>query len=179
MGGPPEPEWGRDRVDALPIDPDLAAAPVPGAFGRLVGPPRRGWPRIHGGTVGAVFAGAFVGGLARYLVGLWWPTPAGAFPWGVFWVNTSGAFILALLLVTVLEVMGPSTYLRPVVGTGFCGALTTFSSVATGVDQLIAHGRPAVGAGYLAASLLAGLGAASAGILVARSIAANRQKGRG
>ena len=169
----------------LPVDPDLDTSedrrhrPQSGA---TVSPFRRArrsrWPRIRWVIVAAVAGGGFLGGLARYLVGLAMPAPAGTFPWAVFTVNTAGAFILALLLILVLEVLPPTTYLRPVVGTGFCGALTTFSSVATGVDQLVAHGHAATAVGYVVLSLLAGLAAASFGIVVGRSIAANREKGR-
>lgn len=126
----------------------------------------------------AVAAGGFFGGLVRYLVGLALPTATGGYPWATLIVNTAGAFILALLLILVLEVLPPTTYLRPVLGTGFCGALTTFSSVATGADQLVAHGHAATAAGYVALSLLAGLAAASLGIVLGRALAADREKGR-
>jgi fluoride exporter len=75
-------------------------------------------------------------------------------------------------------VLPPTTYLRPVLGTGFCGALTTFSSVATEVDQLVAHGHPATAAAYVLTGLLAGLVAASCGIVLGRAIAASREKDR-
>ncbi len=93
-------------------------------------------------------------------------------------MNTSGALILGLLLVLVLEVLPPTRYVRALVGTGFCGALTTFSSVATGVDQLVAHGHAALAGGYVAGSLAAGLAAGSFGMTIGRSIAAHREKGR-
>lgn len=174
-----------DEDPDFPIDPDVDTAedqrhrpfgaPVAGPFA----PPRRSrLPRIHPGTVVAVAVGGFFGGLLRYGVGLALPTPSGGFPWSTFVVNTGGAFILALLLVLVLEVLPPTTYVRPLLGTGFCGALTTFSSVATGVDQLAAHGRAGVAVGYVAASLAAGLAAASFGIVLGRSVAAAREKGR-
>lgn len=169
----------------LPVDPDVDAAEdarhrpagatpaAPFARGR-----RSRLPRIHWATVAAVFVGGFFGGLARYGVTLALPAASGTFPWAIFAVNTAGAFILAVLLILVLEVLPPSTYLRPTLGTGFCGALTTFSSVAVGVDQLAAHGHAALAAGYLFASLAAGLAAASFGIVLGRSVATAREKGR-
>jgi CrcB protein len=170
----------------LPLDPDLDTAEDQrhhGGPGATVSPfraeRRRRWPRIRPAVVAAVAVGGFFGGLVRYLIGLAMPAPTGAFPWSIFLVNTAGAFILALLLILVLEGLPPTTYLRPVLGTGFCGALTTFSSVATGVDQLVAHGHTATAAGYVATSLIAGLGAASFGIVLGRAIAAGREKGRG
>jgi CrcB protein len=166
----------------LPLDPDLDTAEDHRAAGASASPcaPRRPsrWPPIRPAIVAAVAAGGFLGGLVRYLVGLALPAAAGTFPWDIFLVNTAGAFILALLLILVLEVLPPTTYLRPVLGTGFCGALTTFSSVATGVDQLVAHGHPATAAAYVLTSLLAGLAAASSGIVLGRAIAAGREKDR-
>jgi len=169
----------------LPLDPDVDTAedrrhrPHPGAPPSPFAAGRRSrWPRIRSAIVAAVAVGGFVGGLARYLLGLAMPAPAGTFPWAIFTVNTVGAFVLALVLILVLEVLPPTTYVRPVLGTGFCGALTTFSSVATGVDQLVAHGRTATAIGYVVASLGAGLAAAVLGIFLGRSFAANREKGR-
>jgi CrcB protein len=131
-------------------------------------------PPIRGRVVAAVAVGGLVGGALRYAVGLWVPTSPTGFPWAVFAVNTAGAFVLALLLVLVLEVLPPTTYLRPLIGTGFCGALTTFSSVVTGADQLVARGSGGLAAGYLAASLAAGLTAVVTGIALARRAAAGR-----
>ncbi len=171
---------GPDSRRRLPIDPDLAQ---PGDEPDVPAPdsprlPRSRWPRIHWTTVAVVAAGGFVGGLARYGIGLAWPTPSGRFPWAIWTVNTSGALILGLLLVLVLEVLPPTRYVRALVGTGFCGALTTFSSVATGADQLAAHGHAALAVGYVIASLAAGLAAAALGMTIGRSIAPYREKGR-
>jgi CrcB protein len=148
-------------------------SPAPGVF-----PPvrRSRLPRIHRRLVAAVAVGGFAGGVLRYAVGLQLPASATGFPWAIFTVNTAGAFLLALLLVLVLEVLPPTTYLRPLIGTGFCGALTTFSSVATGVDQLIARDRPGVAAGYLAANLAAGVVAALGGTALGRSAAALKRR---
>jgi CrcB protein len=175
-----------DDEQELPLDPDVDTAEDrrhhahSGATVSPFGPPqrRRRWPRIHWLTVAAVAGGGFFGGLVRYLSGLAMPAAAGDFPWAIFIVNTAGAFILALLLILVLEVLPPTRYLRPALGTGFCGALTTFSSVTVGVDRLAAEGHVRMAAGYVVLSVLAGLAAASFGIVLGRSIAARREKGR-
>ena len=180
-----EASTGVDESRDLPLDPDLVGAvqglpePAARARGAIGGGRGRRWPQLHWPSVAAVGGGGFAGGIVRYGAGLAWPTRVGTFPWSVFVVNTAGAFILAVLLVLVLEVLPPSTYLRPVLGTGFCGALTTFSSVATAVDQLAVHGHPGLAAGYLAASLLAGLAGASVGVLAGRSTAAYHHKTKG
>ena len=171
---------GLDKLRRLPVDPDLAPAgdePDLSASDSSH-PPRSRWPRIHWATAAVIAVGGFIGGLARYGMGLAWPTPSGGFPWAIWTVNTIGALILGLLLVLVLEVLPPTRYVRALVGTGFCGALTTFSSVATGADQLVAHGHAALAGGYVAGSLAAGLAAGSFGMTIGRSIAACREKGR-
>jgi CrcB protein len=181
----PTPERRLDDTDetpALPIDPDIDREPTQApaldrARSGMFRPAARSrWPRIHWLSVAAVGAGGFFGGLARYALGLAWPAHGAVFPWATFTINTSGAFLLALLLILVLEVLPPTTYLRPGLGTGFCGAYTTFSSVAVAADQFTAHGRAALAAGYVGASLFAGLAAASFGMILGRSIAASRKE---
>jgi CrcB protein len=65
---------------------------------------------------------------------------------------------------------------RPLLGTGFCGAFTTFSSVVVGADELVAHGHAATAAGYLLASIAAGLLAAWLGVVGTRAVAALRTR---
>lgn len=164
---------------AWPVDPDLDSGETAeederhspsGASTPFPAVRRSRLPRIHGGSVVAVAAGGFVGGVARYLVGLAWPTPAGSVPWAIFTVNTAGAFTLALLVVLVMEVLPPTTYLRPAIGTGFCGALTTFSSVMVGLDQLVSGGSPLVALVYLLVSLVAGVAAVALGVFLGRAV---------
>lgn len=177
---------GLGLTGELPLDPDVDAAedarhrPARGAdagpFERI-GP--RWWPRLEMRVLGVIFIGGVGGGLARYVVTQAWPTPAHAFPWATFVVNTGGAFALALLLVVLVEVWAPHRYARPLLGTGFLGAFTTFSSVVTAADQLAAHGHARTAVIYLSASLLAALGAASVGLLLGRAIGATRHRHRG
>jgi CrcB protein len=117
-----------------------------------------------------VVVGGFAGGLARDEVVTHWSTKAGHFPWPIFVVNTAGAFVLGVLVIVVLDVLAESHYLRPLIGAGFCGALTTFSSVAVTTDQLLRHHHVATGLGYVLGSLAAGLVAAALGALAARSL---------
>jgi CrcB protein len=144
------------------VDPDVEVNAV------------RRWidPRI----VGVIAIGGFVGGLARYELVTAWTASATAFPWSTFVVNTAGAFVLALLVIVTTDVLIDSTYLRPLLGTGFCGALTTFSSVAVAVDELAAHGHVATAVGYAAASLVAGAAAATAGVLLGRAIPSTEEE---
>ena len=165
----------------LPIDPDVDPdedARHHTGSGPFDQPRQAGWPRLRPVVLAAVFIGGCVGGLARYQLTKAWPTPAHGFPWATFVINNSGAFVLALLLVLVIEVLPPTTYVRPLLGTGFCGAWTTFSSIVVTADQLIAHGHPRLGATYVLTSMVAGLGSAALGLVLVRSIGAWRHKDR-
>lgn len=100
----------------------------------------------------AVVAGGVAGALARAGVahGL-------ASPWGTLLVNVAGTTLLGWLATRLQERLPPSTFRRPALATGFCGALTTFSTLQVELIRLVRDGHPATAAGYLAASLAGGL----------------------
>ena len=93
-------------------------------------------------------------------------------------VNLVGAFILALLIVVVSDLLRGSTYLRPLIGTGFCGALTTFSSVVVAADELVAHGRAGLATTYLIVSIAGGLVVAWLGLMSGRAFTAAADRRR-
>ncbi len=165
----------------LPIDPDVNPKederhqPQPPPFGEDARSP---WPRLQLAVLAAVFAGGCAGGVARYAVTQRWVTPPGQFPWATLSINTSGAFLLGLLLVLLIEVVPATKYLRPLLGTGFFGAWTTFSSIVVTADQLLAHGHAGLGVAYVLASAVAGLAAASLGLVLGRAIGAYRHRER-
>lgn len=127
-------------------------------------PRRKPSPRV----LLAVAVGGFVGGEARYLLGLAFPTTRGDFPATIFAVNVSGAFVLGLLLVLILEVWRPTTYPRPLWCTGFCGAYTTFSTWMVDTDRLVSAGRYGLAAANLFGALAAGLLATMLGVSLGR-----------
>jgi CrcB protein len=98
----------------------------------------------------AVFVGGCAGGALRHLL-------AGSHATTLA-VNLAGCFALGALVVAA-----PHRW-RPLLGTGFCGGLTTFGSVMVASEQWLEDGRPAVALGYLSLSLLGGVLAAAAGI---------------
>ena len=61
-----------------------------------------------------------------------------------------------VLVTRLQERLPPSTYRRPLVGTGFCGALTTFSTMQVEVLALGRDGSAGLAAAYLIGSLAAG-----------------------
>ena len=116
-----------------------------------------------------VFAGGCVGGLTRYAVTQAWPTPANGFPWATFAVNLVGAFVLGFVVVVAARTRAPRR-LRLLVGTGLCGAMTTFSAVVVAVDELLAHGHAATAVLYLASTAAAALLVVALGVSLARNL---------
>lgn len=106
--------------------------------------------------LGAIFLGGAVGALVR--AGLVEAVGGGApaWPWVTFGVNVVGAFLLGYFVTRLQERLPLSTYRRPLLGTGFCGALTTFSTMQVELLKMLDAGRVGIAAGYIAASLLAG-----------------------
>jgi CrcB protein len=83
-------------------------------------------------------------------------------------VNVAGAGLLGWVAVRLPERLPPSTYRRPLLGTGFCGGLTTFSTMQVEAVRLARGDRMGVAAAYVAVSLLAGLLVAALAMRVAR-----------
>jgi CrcB protein len=138
---------------------------------------RSGRLRLRWDVVAVVFVGGCLGGWARYGITSTWPTRTGRFPWATFEVNVAGAFVLAVVVVIAADVVS-SRYLRPLLGTGFCGAFTTFSAIVLTTDQLFAHHHRRIAVAYLAASIIAGLAAAALGLIGARAVIASRRRTR-
>jgi len=123
----------------------------------------------HGpGPLAAIGVGGTLGTLARYAFERSVVADPSGIPWATLSVNVIGSFVLGVVVTLVTERWPRDRYLRPLVAVGFCGGFTTFSTFAVEIDQRIRHGHSGAAAAYLAASLLAGLGAALAGITLAR-----------
>jgi len=117
-----------------------------------------------------VFSGGCVGGLLRYAVTRAWSTPGNGFPWSTFVVNVAGAFVLGVVVVVATQRRARS--MRLLIGTGFCGALTTFSSVVVAAAHLFAHGHSGTATAYLVLTSVAGIFAAVLGLGAARATVA-------
>ena len=105
----------------------------------------------------AVFVGGALGTVARAgLETLADPDPA-RWPWPTFVVNVVGAFLLGYVTTRLLERLPLSSYRRPLLGTGLCGGLTTFSTMQVETLRMLEHRHYGLAAGYTAASIAAGL----------------------
>ncbi|NUP49230.1 MAG: CrcB family protein [Catenulispora sp.] len=127
-------------------------------------------------VLAAIAAGGALGGPARYGLGLAFPTAAHTFPATTFVINVTGSFVLALLLVFILDIWPPTTYVRPFFCVGFLGAYTTFSTWMVDTDRLVAAGAWAAVAANVLISLAAGVAATSLGLSVGRGIAVRRTR---
>ena len=105
----------------------------------------------------AVLAGGAAGALVRAVVGEALPPRPGEWPWSTFAVNLAGTTLLAWLTTRLPEMTAPTRYVRFMLGTGFCGALTTFSAFQVETLRLAKQGHAGVAAAYAAASLAAGM----------------------
>jgi CrcB protein len=104
----------------------------------------------------AIFAGGVAGAVARAELAEALPPDAGRWPWATFLVNVLGAFLLGYFTTRLQERLPLSAYRRPLLGTGFCGALTTFATMQVELLVMLDDGRYALAAGYAAASVAAG-----------------------
>jgi CrcB protein len=130
-------------------------------------------------AIALVALGGALGASSRYEIELALPAGAGAWPWATFAVNVSGALVLGVLLTLLAGGAGGrvGTVTRPLVATGFVGAYTTWSTYMVEVAVLARDGSTAVAAGYLVASLGAGLAAAATGIALGGRLAPSRHPG--
>ncbi len=109
--------------------------------------------------VAAIFAGGALGTLARAALAEAYPHPATAWPWPTFGVNLVAAFLLGYFVTRLQERLPVSAYRRPLLGTGLCGGLSTFSTMQVEIVRMIEVHAWALAAGYAAASVIAGYAA--------------------
>jgi CrcB protein len=109
-------------------------------------------------TLLLVLLGGAVGAPTRYLTDVAVQRlDRSSFPWGTWTVNVAGSFVLGLVAA------GAATWTETLVGTGFCGALTTFSTFGYETVRLAEEGETATATTYVLGSLVVGLLAAALG----------------
>ncbi len=113
--------------------------------------------------------GGAIGSNARYWTGVavrqWLGTVA--FPWGTFLVNVLGSFLLGLSVILLAERGTPAgKQWHLLLGTGFCGGFTTFSTFEVETFSLMRTGKFGWALVYVLTSVLAGFLAVWVGILL-------------
>ena len=105
--------------------------------------------------------GGAAGALARWGIVSQWA--GNGFPWATLVVNVVGCALLGVIVSRPVSID-----LKRLLGTGFCGGLTTFSTFAVEIVQLLDQGSPGTAAAYVVASVATGL----AVFVAARAMAA-------
>ena len=117
-----------------------------------------------------VIAGAAIGAPLRYLgdraIQARHDT---VFPWGTFTVNVLGSLILGIITGAVMA-GGASQQVQLALGTGFCGALTTYSTFSYETLRLLEDEARLFAAANVVGSIVAGIGAAFLGVAISHAI---------
>jgi CrcB protein len=114
-----------------------------------------------------VALGAAIGAPARYLIDRAVQARHDSlFPWGTFTANVTGSFLLGLLAAAGLRA---SDEMLALLGTGLCGALTTYSTFGYETVRLFQQRANLLAALNVGGSIVAGLGAAYVGAALAMS----------
>jgi CrcB protein len=112
-------------------------------------------------------AAAALGAPLRYLVdGYIGDRVQGAFPWGTLVINATGSLLLGVITGLALYHGFPKTP-KVILGTGFCGAYTTFSAFTFETIRLVEDGALTEAFRNAAATLVTCAGAAAVGLAMA------------
>ncbi len=98
------------------------------------------------------------------------PHPATAWPWPTFVVNIVAAFALGYFVTRLTERLPLSSYRRPLLGTGVCGGLSTFSTMQVEILEMISAHAWVLAVSYAAASIAAGYAAIQVATAMVRRV---------
>lgn len=137
-------------MTSAPADDRASPAAPPTAFRRRVT------------LLTVIGAGGAIGAAARYGITLAIPPRMDAYPFGTFLVNVVGTVILGAVVALPADWLAAHELTRPAIGTGFCGGLTTFSTMSLEIYQR-SSAHSTLAAVYAVTSLLAAPACAWAG----------------
>lgn len=116
-------------------------------------------PHLDRHELAAIFAGGFVGAISRAALARGLPHGAQEWPWATFAVNILGAFMLGYFATRLQERLPLSSFRRPLLGTGLCGALTTFATMELELLKMIDAGSWGLAMAYASISIIVGFAA--------------------
>jgi CrcB protein len=137
-------------------------------------PAARRIPHADWRLAAAIFAGGAAGTLLRAALSEAFRQPATAWPWPTFSVNIVAAFLLGYFTTRLQERLPLSNYQRPLLGTGLCGGLSTFSTVQVEIVRMLDAHVWELAAGYAAASIAAGYAAIHLATAMVRRVRVRR-----
>jgi CrcB protein len=122
----------------------------------------------------AIFAGGALGALTRAALSTLAVDDPASWPWPTFTVNIVGAFLVGYFTTRLLERLPLSSYRRPLLGTGLCGGLTTFSTMQVETLKMLQHGHWGLALGYTVTSIVLGLLAVHVATAMVRRVRVRR-----
>lgn len=114
--------------------------------------------------------GGAAGSMARYAINLLIRQKPMGFPWATFAVNLAGCFLIGLLIGFVHKQQTTSNDLLLILGTGFCGGFTTFSTFAYENANLFSKQYSTTAIVYALLSLVLGIALCRAGFLAVEKL---------
>lgn len=121
-------------------------------------------------TVLAVVLVGALGAVARFVVdGVIKTRCASSFPWATFTINVTGSLLLGVLAGLVIH-HGAPTELQTILGTGFCGGYTTFSTASVETVRLAQTRRRWLAAANAVGSVVVSVAACAAGLALAWAV---------
>jgi CrcB protein len=129
-------------------------------------------PRADRREGAAIFVGGALGTLARAALAEAFPQSATSWPWPTFAVNIVAAFLLGYFVTRLQERLPLSSYRRPLLGTGLCGGLSTFSTMQVEIVMMLDAHAWGLAAGYAAASVAVGYAAIQLATAMVRRVRA-------
>lgn len=117
-----------------------------------------------------VFIGGGLGSIARFSLGRWVQINLNTvFPWGTLAVNIASCFILGLIVGLFSQKVFTNPEIRLLVGTGFCGGFSTFSTFSMETLELFKTGETLYASAYVLLSMTLCLAFLGLGMITAKA----------
>jgi CrcB protein len=116
-----------------------------------------------------IFLGGGLGSVLRYLISSYFNSSESQLYLGTFLVNIIGCLLIGLIVGISLRNTWMSTETSLLLGAGFCGGFTTFSTFSMEMQALLREGNVLMFFGYMAASILIGILMVMLGLWLSRA----------